>query len=242
MSITVRLPGAERLLDLWDAARGQHPIDRALTIAQACTDLDRAALAQLSIGQRDALLIDLRRRFAGDRISGVCRCEMCSEANEFELDAAALPPPEPPSEGVVLVEVAGRAVRARLPNSIDLAAVVGITDEAEAARMILQRCLLDRAPPDAPSLGDGVVAALDRAMDAVEGAAGLEIAFACSACGAPNHAPFDIAAFLWAELTERAERLIDQVDALASAYGWSEAEILGLPERRRQVYVSRIGR
>jgi hypothetical protein len=242
MSITVRAPGPERLLDLWDAARGQHPIDRALTIAQACTDLDRAALAQLSIGQRDALLIDLRRRLAGDRMAGVCQCEMCSEANEFELDVAALPPPETPSEGVVAVEIAGGAVRARLPNSLDLAAVAGIADEAEAARVILQRCLLDCTPRKTSPLDDGIVAALDRAMEAVEGAAGLEIAFACSACGAPNRAPFDIAAFLWTELTTRAERLIDEVDALASAYGWSEAEILRLPERRRQIYMSRAGR
>ena len=35
----------------------------------------------------------------------------------------------------------------------------------------------------------------------------------------------------------RAQRLLREVDALARAYGWTEAEVLALDERRRAAYL-----
>jgi hypothetical protein len=79
-------------------------------------------------------------------------------------------------------------------------------------------------------------------MEAAEGVAALDIAFACSACGAANRAALDIAGFLWVELSERVQRLIADVETLAGAYGWSEADILAMSDRRRSLYVDRVRR
>lgn len=233
----IREAAAARLIDAWDMGLAQHPVDRALTIAGCFTDLDRSALAALSIGERDALLLEIRRLVAGDRLSGICRCETCGEGNEFELDAAALPRPDTPADRVVNATVGGRCLRARLPNSFDLAAVVDAPDEDEATRIIVKRCLLDDAPID-----DELVGAIDRAMEASEGVAAVAVNFACSACGATNRAPLDIASFLWIELAEHIARVVEDVDILASAYGWSEADILAMSERRRALYVERVRR
>jgi hypothetical protein len=233
----IRVAAAARLIEAWDAGLVQHPVDRALTIAGCYTDLDRQQLAALSIGERDALLLEIRRLVAGDRLSGICRCETCGEGNEFELDAAALPPAAVPPDRVVITTVGGRSVRARLPNSFDLAAVIDTPDEDAATRLIVRRCLVDDAPVD-----DEVVDAVDRAMEAAEGVAAVAVNFACSACGAANRAPLDIASFLWTELAERIARVVEDVDILASAYGWSEADILAMSERRRALYVERVRR
>jgi hypothetical protein len=233
----IRAAAATRLIEAWDAGVGQHPVDRALTIASCYTDLDRRQLAELSIGERDALLLEIRRLVAGDRLSGVCRCDACGEGNEFELDAAALPRPAAPPDRVVTTTVGERSLRARLPNSFDLAAVIDESDEGEATRIIVKRCLIDDAPLD-----DEVVDAVDRAMEAAEGVAAVAVNFACSACGAANRAPLDIAGFLWIELAERIARVVEDVDILASAYGWSEADILAMSERRRALYVERVRR
>jgi hypothetical protein len=233
----IRVAAAARLIDAWDSGLVQHPVDRALTIAGCYTDLDRRALAALSIGERDALLLEIRRLVAGDRLCGICRCEACGEGNEFDLDAAVLPRPAAPPDRVVTAMVGGRNLRVRLPNSFDLAAVVDAPDDDAATRAIVERCLLDEVPID-----DHVVGAVDRAMEAAEGVAAVAVNFACSACGAANRAPLDIASFLWVELAERIARVVDDVDILASAYGWSEADILAMPERRRALYVERVRR
>jgi len=233
----IRAVDPGRLIDAWDTGLAQHPIDRALTLAGCYTGLERPRLAAMSIGARDALLLQIRRMVSGDRLSGLCACEACGERNEFDLDAAALPAPSAPPDGVVAVALGERTVRARLPNSYDLAAVAGVSDEAEAARAIVRRCVLDDAAID-----DDAVAALDRAMEEAEGIAALDIVFSCSACGTANRAPLDIGGFLWIELSERVERVIADVETLAACYGWREADILAMSDVRRTLYAERARR
>ena len=52
--------------------------------------------------------------------------------------------------------------------------------------------------------------------------------FDCPACGTSFDESLDLAAFLWAEIEGQAKRLCCEVHTLASAYGWSETEILSL--------------
>ena len=52
---------------------------------------------------------------------------------------------------------------------------------------------------------------------------------------------FDIVSFFWSELTAWSIRILDHVHRLASAYGWSEADILTMTPSRREMYLARIG-
>ena len=45
---------------------------------------------------------------------------------------------------------------------------------------------------------------------------------------------------LWAELEAVARRLAMEVHTLASAYGWSESEILSLSDARRRLYLEMV--
>jgi hypothetical protein len=45
---------------------------------------------------------------------------------------------------------------------------------------------------------------------------------------------------LWAEIEVRAKRLLLEVHLLATAYGWSEAEILSLNAQRREFYLEMV--
>ena len=62
----------------------------------------------------------------------------------------------------------------------------------------------------------------------------------CPACGYAWEETIDIATFLWSEVEARAKRLLVEVHTLASAYGWSEQEILSLSEPRRSVYLQMV--
>ena len=44
----------EKILDVWEAGRQQHELDRALTLLTAASGLSRDELADLTIGERDA--------------------------------------------------------------------------------------------------------------------------------------------------------------------------------------------
>jgi hypothetical protein len=57
------------------------------------------------------------------------------------------------------------------------------------------------------------------------------------ACGHET-TQLDTAALLWDEITARAGALLHEVHRLASAYGWSEAQILALSPARRARYLA----
>ena len=59
----------------------------------------------------------------------------------------------------------------------------------------------------------------------------------CPECGAHFETPFDPPAFVWQELSTLANRLLWEVDQLARAYGWPEADILALSPTRRRAYL-----
>jgi hypothetical protein len=46
--------------------------------------------------------------------------------------------------------------------------------------------------------------------------------------------------FLWQDVAQAAQHLLDEVHALATAYGWREPEILALSAARRSYYIDKI--
>lgn len=234
MTPAVQAPSATRLVDAWDAGLDQHPIDRALTVLGAWTGWSRDQLADLSLGTRDAALCQVRQTLGGEQVDGVCACVACGRLSEFSLSLGDLPPPVSPPEGGIVVAGPRGGVRVRLPTSRDLPILLS-HEEADAQRALAERCLL--APAE---LDDDLIARIDAAMERFEGPAGVEVAFACAECGAANAAPLDVAGFTWEAVVARAERLVEEVDTLASAYGWSEDEILALSDGRRALYCRRV--
>ena len=69
-------------------------------------------------------------------------------------------------------------------------------------------------------------------------AAEKRIEVICPACGVLTMALFDVVSFFWAEIEAWVTRTARDVHALASAYGWREADILGMGNARRQLYLS----
>ncbi len=88
---------------------------------------------------------------------------------------------------------------------------------------------------------DQVVAAIAESMEALDPCADILLELKCGACGNEWQAPFDILGYFWAELAVHARRLLREVDVLARAYGWREADILSLSGRRRRAYLELSG-
>lgn len=236
------------LLDVWERGMARPTSQRALLLLSAAFPEEPVeVLAQLSVGRRNALLLALRERLFGSQFVSVAVCPECGERLELHFEAADIRAPtldapvEPP-----VIEMAGYVLRFRLPDSTDLAAIQEYEQVAAGQQALLERCLLsaqcDGQEVPATALPAEVVAALAAAMEQADPLANVELALSCPACGHHWSAVLDLPAYVWSELDAWARRVLREVHYLASAYGWSEAEILNMQPWRRNTYLEMIGR
>ena len=240
----MRVLSAPELLNVWERGLAQSPLQRALTLlAAACSETTLEVLANLSIGQRDARLLTLREWTFGSQLVSVVTCPGCGERLELTFEAAdlrAIPEAEPMD--TLWLSVAGYELSFRLPNSSDLAAVANHKDIAAIRQLLLERCLctvrLHGEPVSADQLPAEVVDALVERMTQVDPQADVQLALSCPRCDKQWQAAFDIESFFWSEINAWAQRILQEVHVLASAYGWREIDILSLSPWRRQVYLN----
>lgn len=223
---------AAETLSIWERGAVRRPVDRAaLLAARARPDVAPEDVAALPLGAVTRALLALRIATFGPAAAGVADCAACGERLDLDLDVAALLDGLPPPAG----DIAVAGWRVRPPGLADLAAIDGETDTARAVRRLLDRCTL--AAGEAP-LDPAILAAIEAALDAHDPAADLAIAVACPLCGEETLADLDVGALFWEEIAVSARLLLGEVHRLARAYGWSEAEILGLGPARRAAYLA----
>jgi hypothetical protein len=225
----MRQTPARQLLDGWETFRGQPMPLRAAALAALSTDQPLADVMRWSVARRDQALFAFRGQIFGDRVDAITSCPACAEQLEMQLALAQIAPPKSAASRSALrtVRIAGRRINCRLPNSEDLLAVATLTDLTEAREQLIARCV----PSGDPDLRERAAARLARQTDDVQ------LDLTCPACGHAWQSAFDIAAFVWRELDDWAQRTLHEIHVIASAYGWSETEILELSARRRQTYV-----
>lgn len=226
------------LLDIWERGRAIGPAQRSLLLlAIAEPEFDPNAPDTLSVGEGDTALLRLRQATFGARLPAEIGCPHCEEILEFTLNASELlrgraPPAE---RRFVLDDGTGL----RLPGHTDLAAVADLQDTDAAVRRLAALCCLDAEA--ATALSDSTVASVDAKLAELDTHAALRLRLDCAACGKSWTEDFDIAAYFWTEIDQRARILLDEIHILATAYGWSERSILALPAARRAAYLERCG-
>jgi len=227
----MRALSATELLKVWESGRSQVPLERALTmLAAACPEASPDALANLTIGQRDERLLELQEVMFGSVVTGVTQCPECGETTELNFNCSDIHPaadPELPTE--LTVQSNGYDVRFRLPTSADVLV-------AHSAEELLKRCLLSGGD----SRTEDLLPAVSEKMLSADPMAEIQFALNCPNCEHKWEAPFDIVTFLWRGISAAARRLVREVHTLASAYGWTEPEILALSPARRRVYLEMV--
>ncbi|TME11275.1 MAG: phage baseplate protein [Chloroflexi bacterium] len=142
------------------------------------------------------------------------------------------------------VRVDGYEVYIRLPNSLDLAAIANDNDVGSARKRLVQCCIAqsyhDGLPLSAESLPETVIEVVTAQMVERDPLAEIQLDLTCPACDHHWNAMFDIATFLWREISTEAKRLLREVHILAQAYGWREADILSMSAARRQLYMEMV--
>jgi hypothetical protein len=238
---------ASELLSLWERGLPLNGAERALALLCATSaEASPEALARLSIGARDARLLRLRERTFGPQLLSIAICPQCSERLEFSFTVEEIMAgPEMGEQGRFSLSLGDYEVQFRLPDSLDLVALASGAGINLTDRFLLARCLLSARQADAEKTIDDlpqeVIEALVNEMGRSDPQADVQLALKCPQCGHEWKLAFDIVSFFWNELNAWAQRVLREVHALASAYGWREEEILALGAQRRQIYLGMIG-
>jgi hypothetical protein len=238
--------GAADLVRIAELAHGVDVLGQ-LKLFLAAEDPGAAAEALTSwpIGRCDAAIWALRCRTFGASAPCQTICAACGAELELDLPSDIVAS-APAALAVPALEVNGYVVEARLPTLSDVAEACRASREPSVARRALvERCIvsvtLHGVIRAAHELADAVVERLAEHLEALDPAASVRLACDCADCGARCELFLDPTSFFGRELGAEAARLLEQVDRLARAYGWSEAAILGLPRSRRQRYLALIG-
>jgi hypothetical protein len=265
----MQIPVSASLLSLWEQGRDATPTGKALLLLAALfPTIAVEQLVQWPLGMRDAYLLQLRRALFGAHMEGSASCPACGALLEFTLStdmllsaagsnsSATLPVPTVGSElePAALANpprslaVGGYELTFRLPSSQDMLALERSKEDqvsdAQAVESLLARCLLtaqrDAQPVGVAELPPEVREALSAAMARADTLAEIQLEFSCAACGHASAMLLDVASYVWQEIGSWATTLLQEIHALALAYGWREADILALSAWRRRYYLSLI--
>jgi hypothetical protein len=232
-------------LALWESGQELHPIDQGLLAVQAAFPETRGeSVADWPLGRRNRALVQLHCATFGAKLSGWTRCRQCGEPLEFTADGVAMAQTAL-GERDTVVSVSGRSFR--LPTSRDLARIAVQAEAGDAAPQLLNLCLVAREATDGPANEESSTAWSEEELELIgsrlaqaDPLAEIVLDFQCPVCQESFEESLDLASFFWSELEGCARRLLFDVHILASAYGWSEAEILALSQPRRNFYLKQV--
>lgn len=191
---------------------------------------------RLLVGDREYLMLHLRRITLGETIRAVLTCPACTAKMDVDFQAADVPVERRPQTAAsyTLDLTSGRTVRFRLPTGADQEAVLGLATEQAVEALFARSLLDDSGTALLPGEQSAVIEAMDRLAPQIE----LELELVCPECSHEFVAPFDTTRFFLDEMRTNGHQLVREVHHLAFHYHWSETGILRLTRSRRHMYLS----
>lgn len=240
LSFGAELPPARRVTAL---------LTRCLTRLPPLPTVTRQAVRSLTVGDREALLLQLRRLTTGNRLVCIVTCPHTGCGEKMDLDLAIdelLLPPYGHIQATYLRNCTANGdafdINFKLPTGADQEAVADLAriSPKDAAASMLQRCIIDvkvnGQETDAP-LPESVCLELSEAMADLDPQAELVLNLKCPYCRRGFSTALDMGTFIFAEIEERSRALYREVHLLALHYHWSEADILAMTSDRRRRYL-----
>ena len=238
---------AAQILDVTDAGADADPVARgSVLLAVGHPEWEPEQVRSLVLGERESLLLEIRLATLGDVLGVRTVCPACGAGLAAEVPATWLHRDGDPAAAVQTfeLEVGAVVLTIRPPDGALLARAAAEPDADRCRLALLAGCIVCAVGPagvlDPAELPSDIVAAAGEAIVERDPRCEVTVGLACVSCGHEWEAGFDAGLFLWEELAAMSVRLADDVDLLARAYHWSEAEILAMSARRRRRYVERV--
>ena len=242
----MHVPSTAELLHVWELGQFQTLPQRALSFLIASfVEVESKVLEEISIGQRDALLLDLRELLFGRTMSCLVICPACGDRLEMNMQVSEM---QVNKDGIDMKPAKTQSVHIddydlefRSPNNQDLIVIADAPAGEDLRHLLLERCFqkITRGQEIIPinELPENIMDAVIEKMAQIDSQADTQLSLSCPSCRHQWIATFDIVSFLWNELNSWAIRLLHEVGILASHYGWSEKDILNMSPFRRRLYL-----
>jgi len=206
---------------------------------------DRDALWRLPVGNRiESLLLIYQLDEPGEiRIELRCANPACRDLIEVGLTTEELlESSRAQAVDDFSVEVDGLVLNVRRPTGLDQLSWLTepAEDEATALRATVAALLIP--PAEVSELSEEAVVAVEESLDRHDRLGAFHVSLTCPYCDVLLPYELDLAALLIERFRHAQTRLVEQIHAIASGYGWTESEILTIPRERRARYLSLLER
>ncbi len=212
------------LLDLVAQGESLTLLERAVFLLSSVhSELSVTSAWDWTVGERDRVIWQAWRQNYNNVIEAVSACPDCGERVEFTLPADFKPPAA--TSDMAEVDIDGHRCIFRLPTSRDLLSV-----EANGFDLLIEGELTEKITQKD----------IETALEVADPGLDTVISHNCPACATEWLQSFDVVRFIWQDCVQRSEDLLQDINTIASGYGWTEAEILALSAQRRNRYVALI--
>jgi hypothetical protein len=239
------------LLDICDAGRQMSPSRRSLLLLAAVLPEEKEALAEMPLGAISARLLQFRAALFGPTLTCLTNCPTCGHAIETAVEVDDLLSvdrvDQTPVDGAIptlhSLEQGDYTIEFRLPTARDVMALNGTEAQAvgELSQRLINLASHGKERVAVAELPGSIIAAVEQQITDLDPLAQIELVLSCPECSSSFVTKLQIIDFLWQEMGHLAKRLLFEVAQLASAFGWSEQEILNLSPGRRRSYLELLG-
>lgn len=196
----------------------------------------------LTLGDRVALILNLRRLTFGDKLECILACPECKDNMSLSISVKKLLIPIMVNVGSKNVIKVGKFVLNLRPvTGVDLEEVLR-NDDTEKSEQLVRSCIIDSKPPLPEKLSPVLLEKVSSKLGELDPQADLILELSCPSCGNSFQTIFDAEKFIFEEIDMRQKQLDEEVHWLAFNYNWSEDAILSLPLAKRKRYVDLINR
>ena len=204
-------------------------------------------VSRMTLGDRIAILLHLRRLTFGEIMSCEINCQSCKEIISMRISVSDMLQPstelQPKSEYEVSID--SYALRVRLPNAKDQEAILSLDKSSNISQYTQHavKSLILSALPILPNdISNDFLAKVSSKLGELDPQSDIVLNITCPHCNYFFQTAFIVEDFIFQEIAARQRLLEEEVHWLAFHYHWNESEILSLPVRRRKKYVELINR
>jgi hypothetical protein len=189
----------------------------------------------LSAGDRELLLLALRRAAYGDRLDLVVTCPDVSCCSKMDVTLSISDMLRGPDAGATARAIDGTAIRVVTGEDLHAVAALALDDPDAAARQLAARIASDDG--SSSSFHADELAFINAALAQLDPHADHELMLTCPDCGLDFTSSVDAGDLLRQEMAGSITELELSVHLMATNYHWCEREIVALPIARRRRYL-----
>jgi len=216
-------------------------------VLRCCVESPAEQLDAATLDRRARALLQIVRETQGDRLLWNARCanDDCRHEMELALSVSQLLSTPEPAEHFSWLAEPGCELELRLPTGRDQIEwrESAADAEEESADLRMASSLVNRVngQPRAPdwTLPQEWLPALDAVFREHDVLTAMELQILCPWCGRESALEPDVEALALSLLAAEKKRVLEEIHQLASAYHWTEVDVLALPRLRRSFYIAR---